>query len=190
MLRNEQGHTIDNLRHRVNIKGYLIDEFGNIIYRDGRQMFEKRQLFDEEIPKFFHFTKFTIKNVQGDYELDPKGLPILGLGKAGIKVDRRGRRVNLRGFLVDKTGNVLDRWGKRMFEKILLDFDGNIPKVFRIGLLATDSGSSSSRLLNDNGETGVYQPSFLSSEEHRLQDEINMLKLKGDVSSLGSQLDR
>jgi hypothetical protein len=68
---------VDNLGRRINSKGYLVDEFGNVIDKDGRQIFERKHLKDDEIPKIFPFTKFNIKNVLGDFEMDPLGNPIL-----------------------------------------------------------------------------------------------------------------
>jgi hypothetical protein len=50
---------------------------------------------------------------------------------------------------VDKEGNVIDKLGKRMFEVEILDSEGEIPKVFRTGLLKSDTGSSLSRLMSE-----------------------------------------
>ena len=45
---------------------------------------------------------------------------------------------------------MIDKTGKVMFEKDILDSEGDIPKVFRTpGLLKTDSGSSLSRLMSE-----------------------------------------
>lgn len=74
---DERGNLTDNLGRKVNTKGYLIDEFGNVIDKSGREIFEQKHLDNDEIPKIFPFTKFNIKNVQGDFELDPVGDPIL-----------------------------------------------------------------------------------------------------------------
>jgi len=35
-LTDQNGNFIDNLGRRVNSRGYLIDEFGNVIDKDGR----------------------------------------------------------------------------------------------------------------------------------------------------------
>lgn len=40
-----------------------------------------------------------------------------------------------------------------MFDNHLLTTEGEIPKVFRMGLLRSDSASSLSKLLNDLGKT-------------------------------------
>jgi hypothetical protein len=58
--------------------------------------------------------------------------------------------------LIDAQGNVINKNGKMMFEKILLDNEEDIPKVFRTGLLKSDTASSLSRLMS---EIGKNQPS-------------------------------
>lgn len=54
--------------------------------------------------------------------------------------------VNERGYLIDKSGNVIDIKGKLMFDKNVLERDGEIPAVFRTGLLQTDTASDVSRI--------------------------------------------
>jgi len=78
--------------------------------------------------------------------------------------------VNAKGYLIDKNGNVINKNGKVMFEKSLLDNEGDIPKVFRTGLLKSDTASSLSRLMS---EIERNQPSEFDQEERRIQDEIN-----------------
>lgn len=58
--------------------------------------------------------------------------------------------------MIDSQGNVINKYGKLMFEKILLDNEEDIPKVFRTGLLKSDTASSLSRLMS---EIGKNQPS-------------------------------
>jgi hypothetical protein len=55
----------------------LVDTQGNVVNRDGKKIFEAKHLKNGEIPKIMPFTKFKIKNVQGNYEMDPLGNPIL-----------------------------------------------------------------------------------------------------------------
>merc|ERR1711988_1661375 len=143
------GQLVDNLGRRINSKGYLIDEFGNVIDKDGRTIFEKKHLKNDEIPKIFPFTKFNIKNVLGDFEYDPLGNPILEKDAKGNLIDRKGQRVNQKGYLIDKDGNVINKAGKLAFKKKLLDSDNDIPKVFRTGLLKSDTASSLSRLMSE-----------------------------------------
>ena len=61
--KDKSGNLIDNLNKRVNSRGYLIDKNGNVIDKDGRIMFEKKHLKNDEIPKILPFTKFNIKNI-------------------------------------------------------------------------------------------------------------------------------
>lgn len=78
--------------------------------------------------------------------------------------------MNSKGYLIDKNGNVINKNGKVMFQKGLLDNEGDIPKVFRTGLLKSDTASSLSRLMS---EIERNQPSEFDQEERRIQDEIN-----------------
>lgn len=84
--------------------------------------------------------------------------------------------MNAKGYLIDKNGNVINNNGKVMFEKALLDNEGDIPKVFRTGLLKSDTASSLSRLMS---EIERNQPSEFDQEERRIQDEINNQMRKG-----------
>ena len=55
--------------------------------------------------------------VEGDFERDADGQPILLTNEAGELVDRAGRLVNSHGLLVDETGNVLSPSGHIMFKR-------------------------------------------------------------------------
>ena len=141
---------VDNLGRRVNEKGYLIDSEGNIIDREGKRIFAREHLKKGEFPKIFLFTKFNIETITGDFEMSPLSEPILDKDPAtGAFIDQRGRRVNGRGYLVDRDGNIIDKRGKRMFDRNVLTPDGDIPKIFRMQILKTDSGSSLSRLMDE-----------------------------------------
>jgi len=84
----------DNLGRRVNDKGYLIDEQGNIIDINGTKLWRREHLKNGEFPKIFPFTKFNIKRVQGDFDADQQGKPVIQKGPNGGYVDKRGRPVN------------------------------------------------------------------------------------------------
>jgi hypothetical protein len=77
--------------------------------------------------------------------------------------------VNSKGYLIDKEGNVINKNNKTMFKKQMLDHEDDIPKVFRTGLLKSDTASSLSRLMS---EIERNQPSEFDQEERRIQDEI------------------
>merc|ERR1719183_574683 len=101
--------------------------------------------------------------------MDPLGVPILDKDKKGGYKDNQGRKVNSKGYLVDKDGNVIDRKKNVMFKNKLLDNEGDIPKVFRTGLLKSDTASSLSRLMS---EIERNQPSDFDKEERKIQEEI------------------
>ncbi len=74
--------------------------------------------------------------------------------------------------MIDEHGNVINKRGKVMFNKIILDQQGEIPKVFRTGLLKSDSASSLSRLMS---EIEKNQPSEYENEDKKVQNEIRKL---------------
>ena len=74
---SSQSGLVDNLGRRVNERGYLIDEHGNIIDISGKQLWKVTDLKSGEFPKIFPFTKFNIQRVQGDFEMNPSGNPML-----------------------------------------------------------------------------------------------------------------
>lgn len=94
---------------------------------------------DYEIPKLFPFLKFDVQNIKGDFELDPLGNPILNKDKLGHLVDKQGRLVNNKGYLIDSRGNIVDKKGAKIFSPLDIDEDGEIPKVFRAGVLRKDT---------------------------------------------------
>lgn len=63
--------------------------------------------------------------------------------------DKDGNKVNGKGYLIDDDGNIIDRRGRKVFDKSLLDQRGNIPKVYLRRRIETDSESSLSRLMSE-----------------------------------------
>jgi hypothetical protein len=74
---NGNSVTIDMGGHPVNSRGYLINERGDVCSRVGHVLFPKVQLKNDDFPKFFPFTRFNLRSVLGDFEMDPSGNPIL-----------------------------------------------------------------------------------------------------------------
>ena len=67
-----------------------------------------------------------------------------------------------------------------MFDKVILGTDGEIPKIFRMGMLKSDSGSSLSRLME---EIEKNNPSEFDGNEDERQDEVgDMEEGNGDTS--------
>ena len=143
ITKNSKDGLIDNLGRRVNEKGYLIDKQGNIVDVNGKQLWKKEHLKNGEFPKIFPFTKFSQKKVLGSIDYNSQGKPILKKQGSGY-IDKKGRSINSSGYLIDKNGNVVDQKGKLMFEKNTLDAHGDIPPVFRSGLLLNETDSNPS----------------------------------------------
>lgn len=53
---------------------------------------------------------------------------------SGNKIDKHGRRVNEKGYLIDpKTGDVVDNLNKKkMFDRLDLDQNGELPAPFNL----------------------------------------------------------
>jgi len=81
--------------------------------------------------------------------MDPGGQPILFKNELNQNIDRKGRMVNQKGYFCDKNGNVVDIRGKLVFEKALLEHNGDIPEIFRSNILRSDSQSSLSRFMSE-----------------------------------------
>jgi len=72
----------DNLGRKVNEKGFLVNDNGDIVDCDGKVLFPKESLSDNgDFPKIFPFTKFNPEKVTGEFDRDPSGVPILNHGK-------------------------------------------------------------------------------------------------------------
>lgn len=50
--------------------------------------------------------------------------------KSGRYFDKNGKEVNKRGYLVDWTGNVVTKKGRKIFDILQLNVHGDIPKLF------------------------------------------------------------
>jgi len=82
-------------------------------------------------------------------------------------VDRKKRPINGMGFLTDSFGNVIDTKNRIMFGKHLLSPNGDIPEIFRVNLLRSDSQSSLSRLMSDIDKDPKFDDSRIMQENHR-----------------------
>ena len=101
---------------KINSNGWLTDAEGNVVEdRFGRIKFDKEQLTkDGDLPKMFNYSgrRFNIQDVMGNLDMEPNGdLAIQKDSKTGKNVDKKGRPVNERGYLVDNAGNVVSSKG-------------------------------------------------------------------------------
>jgi len=160
---------VDKAGYMVNSKGYIINKEGSICTRQGKILFTANQLKNGEFPKIFPFTRFNINRVLGDFDLLSNGHPAL-IKKNGNYVDKQGRQVNQKGYFVDGNGNVIDVCKKFSFDKKVLDPSGDIPEVFQINLLRSDSQSSLSRLMSEiDREQQVFEESRVKTKQAKRQ---------------------
>lgn len=80
--------------------------------------------------------------------------------------------------MIDRYGNVIDVHNKLMFEKNVLEADGEIPPVFRSGQLRQDTASSISRLMSEIERNHGDRSEFGETNPRDQQDE----KADGDTS--------
>jgi len=86
---------VDMKKWKVNKMGYLVDDEGNVINKDGKKIFDVKHLNENgEIPKILPFTKFNIYEVCGDLERNVDGKPVMNYNNKKEMVDQRGWRVN------------------------------------------------------------------------------------------------
>lgn len=84
-------------------------------------------------------------------------MPILDRKPNGDLNDKQSRLVNAKGYTVDKQGNIINSHGQIVFERSLLDKNGEIPELFRANLLKTETESDISQLMNDLEENPPVQ---------------------------------
>jgi len=74
---------------------------------------------------------------------DIGGKPIIVLeNDRGEILDKQNRRVNSKGYLIDDNGNIVDRLMNIVFKSNLVSSNGEIPKVFRLGVISQKSDIS------------------------------------------------
>jgi len=125
----------DLLGRKVNPKGYLLDERGNIIDKKDRIIWKSHELMYNEPPKITRFTEFSMTWIRGNLAHDVTRNP-----KHDDEYDLDGRRINSLGYLIDHLGNVVDIFGGNvLFKKQVLERyfgqEAEIPYIYRSGLL-------------------------------------------------------
>lgn len=86
-----------------------------------------------DLPRLYNYggKKYDILDICGAFDLNfNTGEIILKRNDQGQSFDNFGRLVNSRGYLIDYNGNVVDKDGKKIFEKRYLSSNGEIPKIF------------------------------------------------------------
>jgi len=74
--------------------------------------------------------EFELADIMGEFEIDDLGNFIIIRGDRGELLDKRERKVNRRGYLIDRFGNVINVKGNIIFKAVELDADDEIPAPF------------------------------------------------------------
>jgi hypothetical protein len=88
-----------------------------------------------EIPPKVDSRLFNECDIIGEFDRDEKGNVITNEPgqKDGKYLDNKGQETNERGYLINKTGNVINNFnGKKMFDKKDLDERGEVPAPFNV----------------------------------------------------------
>ena len=130
----ETGSQVDKNGEHVNDKGYLVNKKGDVVEnKSKRVMFPKDKLGDDgELPAPFSLERFGFNyhEITGNLDKDKNGRPIIKKNKKGELVDKKGKKVNKKGFLVDNDGNIVDKFGRKKFEKGHLTDTDDLPQLF------------------------------------------------------------
>ena len=73
---------------------------------------------------------FELADIMGEFEIDDLGNFIILRGERGELLDKKERRVNRRGYLIDRFGNVINKNNQIIFKAVELDSDDEIPAPF------------------------------------------------------------
>ncbi len=122
----------------VNEKGWLIDSKGNVVDNMGQIKFVKEQLDSNgELPNLFNFdgVEYSIKDIIGYFDRDKNSKEIIPCKNEKdindfSSYDKRGRKVNSKGYLVDKRGNIINKKDQILFKSHELMFN-EPPKMFK-----------------------------------------------------------
>ena len=133
LLQTSKGYAVDKTGRRVNKKGWLcMGSMGHIVDKQGRKRFDKKQLMnDGDLPKLFTYggKRFDVKDTIGVFERDQSDNIIIPQHANGHLIDNLGRRVNVKGYLIDEQGNIIDSSGKQLFKASDL-LSHEYPKIF------------------------------------------------------------
>ena len=135
ITKNRNGDKVDKYNRIVNSKGWLVDRKGNVVDLMGVKKFDVRQLNpdNEDLPRLLNYQgkRFDILDICGAFDLNPhNGEITLKKNAQGQHFDKFGRLVNQKGYLIDIHGNIVDKDGKKIFDKKQISANGEIPKIF------------------------------------------------------------
>ena len=128
VLEDNQGNHIDKTGQLTNVRGYLTNPLtGDILENHTNQkLFDAAEIDEKgEVPAPFSLEKFNFNphDLMGDVDFQydqrsGRAIPQLLQTKQGFYVDKKGRRVNRFGWLVQGgNGHIVDRQGRKKFDR-------------------------------------------------------------------------
>jgi hypothetical protein len=118
---------------------------------------------------------FELNDIMGEFEIDDLGNFIILRGDKGELLDKKERRVNRRGYLVDRFGNVINSKGQVIFKQVELDSDDEIPAPFGF-----EKRKKNLLNMNEDGEFKVEEngrkPGMMEDDEEMIDKELKLLK--------------
>jgi hypothetical protein len=107
---------------------------------------------------------FELADIMGEFEIDDLGNFIILRGERGELLDKKERRVNRRGYLIDRFGNVINKNNQIIFKAVELDSDDEIPAPLGFE-------KRKKNLLN-LGEDGVFK---VNATEKQIMDDEDLI---------------
>lgn len=117
----------------VNGAGWLVDAEGNIIDNRGQIKLMKSQLTDKgDIPKLYNYEgkEYKIKNIMGLFDRDKNSKEIKALQDKNVCYDKKLRKVNCKGYILDYRGNIVDKNDNVVWHSHELMYN-EPPKIFK-----------------------------------------------------------
>jgi len=93
-----------------NEEGFLIDKNGNIVDKRKRIRLHHKLLENGTFPSLYNYKgkKYEVTDIIGSFDKDRQGNIIIRRDKDNQMVDKKGRKVNRKGYLIDNEGNVIN----------------------------------------------------------------------------------
>ncbi len=150
--------------------------------------------------------KFNVHDILGEFDLDKKGNIIILQNKDGQLVDKLGRLVNEKGYLIDgKTGDIVEKeQGKKIFDKNCLDERGELPPPFNIerfnfnphdvrGAFERDPQTGEEIIGNKRNEKGLLVDKLgrrINEHGYLVDEQGNIVDKRGRIRLHHKQLDK
>lgn len=144
------------------------DEAGLKKKKKGKKKSSNLPKKEPEVPDF------ELQDIMGEFEIDDLGNFIILRGERGELLDKKERRVNRRGYLIDRFGNVINKNGQIIFKAVELDSDDEIPAPFGF-----EKRKKNLLSLGEDGEFKVHTTEKqVADDEDMIERELKAMRKK------------